>query len=251
MRRILFVLGLISLSVTLVIAAHRQVPFESDIERFEVQDRVQPPAPGGVVFVGSSSIVRWTTLAEDFPGYNVINRGFGGSQISDSIRFAKRIVTPYKPSMVVFFAGTNDIASGKSAQTVFEDFQQFVSVVRSDSATVPIVYISITPAPSRWKQLDAVKTANRLIKDYCRHHPNLRFVDLFRYYLTPQGGPRPELFVADQLHMNPDGYKFWKKAIGPLLPLSAKTTAPSTPGGSRVEACRSGQISVAWSGAPA
>ena len=222
MKRILCLIGVLAISATLLLAT-RQVPFESDIERFEAQDRVNPPASGGVVFVGSSSIVRWSTLAEDFPGYNVINRGFGGSQISDSVRFAKRIVTPYKPGMVVFFAGTNDIASGKSAQTVFEDFQQFVSVVRSDVPTVPIVYISITPAPSRWAQLDTVKAANRLIKDYCRHHQNLRFVDLFRYYLTPQGGPRPELFVADQLHMNPAGYVIWKKAIAPLLPPAAKT----------------------------
>lgn len=199
-----------------------QVPFESDIEKFEAQDKVSPPAPGGVVFVGSSSIVRWTTLSEDFPEYNVINRGFGGSQTSDSVRFAKRIVTPYKPSMVVFFAGTNDIAAGKSAQTVFDDFQQFVDVVRSDLPDVPIVFISITPAPSRWDKLAIVKDANRLIKDYCRHHRNLRFVDLFKNYLSPSGGPRPELFVSDQLHMNPSGYVIWKKAIGPLLPAAAK-----------------------------
>jgi len=199
-----------------------QVPFESDIEKFEAQDKIQPPTPGGVVFVGSSSIVRWKTLAEDFPDYNVINRGFGGSEISDSVRFAKRIVTPYRPNMIVFFAGTNDIAGGKSAQTVADDFRQFVEEVRTELSKTTIVFISITPAPSRQAKWDVDVEANRLIADYCRHHPHMKYVDLYHQFLTADGGPRPELFVSDQLHLRPEGYEIWKKAIGPILPRSAK-----------------------------
>src|SRR5271154_5358846 len=103
--------ALLTLAATPLPASQTGVVFEADIRKFEAADAVNPPRPGGIVFVGSSSIVRWKTLAQDFPGYNVINRGFGGSEISDSVRFADRIVTPYKPKMIVFFAGTNDIAA--------------------------------------------------------------------------------------------------------------------------------------------
>lgn len=195
------------------------VPFEAEIERFEAADRVNPPQPGGIVFVGSSSIVRWTTLASDFPGYNVINRGFGGSQLSDSVRFATRIVTPYKPKMVVLFAGSNDINDGKSGETVFEDYKKFVTIVHDALPDTKIVYISISPAPSRITKWPEMKKANRLIKDFDRHHKGLIFVDLFDQMLTKTGGPRPELFVQDQLHMSPLGYKIWVTAMKKILPI--------------------------------
>jgi lysophospholipase L1-like esterase len=192
-------------------------PFADDIAKFEEADKVNPPKPGGIVFVGSSSIRLWKSLPTDFPGLNTINRGFGGSQISDSVRYAKRIVTPYKPRLVVFFAGTNDIAAGKSAQTVFSDFKSFVSVVRSELPNEPIIFLSITPAPSRWTKLDVFKEANALVQKYCQETPGLTFVDVFPKMLTPTGGPRPELFVGDQLHMNPKGYAIWVEAVKPLL----------------------------------
>lgn len=193
-------------------------PFEADIRKFEAEDAKNPPAKGGIVFVGSSSIVRWKTLKEDFPGYNVINRGFGGSQISDSVRYAQRIVTPYEPKMVVLFAGTNDIAAGKSAETVFADYRAFLKKVREKLPTVPIVYISITPAPSRWDKLDVIKKANMWIHEFTKMEKNLVFVDMFPNFIDAKGGPRPELFVEDQLHMNPKGYEIWVREMKKILP---------------------------------
>jgi lysophospholipase L1-like esterase len=203
---------------TLAGRGQEPVPFEADIKRFEAADAKNPPAKGGIVFVGSSSIVLWKTLKEDFPGYNVINRGFGGSQVSDSVRFARRIVTPYKPKMIVFFAGTNDIAGGKSAETVFNDYRAFVDIVRSELPTTRIAYISISPAPSRWSKLEEVKKANSLIRDYSLKERDLIFVDVFSSMLDEKGGPRPDLFGPDQLHMNPTGYAIWRKLVAPLLP---------------------------------
>jgi len=194
-----------------------EVPFEADIRKFEAEDAKNPPKPGGIVFVGSSSIVRWTTLKEDFPSYNVINRGFGGSQISDSVRFANRIVTPYKPKMVVFFAGTNDIASGKSATTVLDDYKQFVRRVRAKLPRAIIAYISISPAPSRWSKITEIKKANGLIQSYSKVERNLVFVNTYPQMVDANGGPRPELFVSDQLHLSPKGYAIWIKAVGPIL----------------------------------
>ncbi|MGV3617423.1 MAG: SGNH/GDSL hydrolase family protein [Fimbriimonas sp.] len=195
-----------------------QVPWQADIERFEAEDAKHPPAKGGVVFIGSSSIAMWSTLTTDFPGQNIIKRGFGGSQLSDSVYFADRIVTPYEPKMVVLFAGTNDIAGGKSADTVYADYQAFVAKVRAKLPTTRIAYIAITPAPSRWNKVDEFRKANWLIRQHTLKEDNLVYIDTFPAMLNEKGEPRPELFVEDQLHMNPSGYAIWKKIIAPYLP---------------------------------
>jgi lysophospholipase L1-like esterase len=120
--------------------------------------------------------------------------------------------------MVVLFAGTNDINSGESADTVFADYQAFVAKVRAKLPTTRIAYIAITPAPSRWSKLAEIKKANQLIRDYTLTHDNLVYIDTFPAMLTPEGNPRPELFIEDQLHMNANGYAIWKKIVGPYLP---------------------------------
>ena len=218
MLRTTVLIALIAFAQSPLLAQQPGAPFESDIRKFEDEDAKNPPVPGGIVFVGSSSIVRWKTLKEDFPTYNVINRGFGGSEISDSVRFADRIVTPYKPVMVVFFAGTNDIAAGKSAATVFDDYRQFVAKVKLKLPDTVIAYISISPAPSRWAKLAEIKKANSLIQRYSRRQRKLLFVNTFPKMVDANEGPRPELFVADQLHMSPAGYAIWVEAVRPILP---------------------------------
>lgn len=206
------------LAISIVGSQVQDPPFLQDIIKFEAADAKNPPIKGGVVFVGSSSIVLWKTLRTDFPKHNVINRGFGGSQLSDSVRYAHRIVTPYEPSMVVLFAGTNDIAAGKSAETVFADYKEFVGKVREKLPKIPIAYISISPAPSRWDKIESIKKANSLIESYAREQKNLLFVNTFKHMLDDKGGPRPELFIGDQLHMNEKGYAIWKEVVGPILP---------------------------------
>lgn len=193
-------------------------PFEQEILKFEAEDAKNPPAKFGVVFVGSSTIRLWTTLAQDFPEYNVINRGFGGSALADSVRYAHRIVTPYEPRLVVLFAGTNDIAAGKSAETVSQDFTAFVGKVREKLPKVKIAYLSISPAPSRWSKIEEIKRANRLIETICRKGRDLTFLNTFPKMLDAKGGPRPELYVSDQLHLNQDGYTILVDEVRKLLP---------------------------------
>jgi lysophospholipase L1-like esterase len=195
-----------------------QIPWEKEIQAFEAADRKQPPTQGGVVFVGSSSIAMWKTLAKDFPAHNVLNRGFGGSLLADSVRFADRIVTPYHPRLVVLFAGTNDIAAGVSAEKVFADYRAFVEKVRTVLPATRIAYLSITPAPSRWNKLEEIRKANQLIRDFALNDRNLIFIDAFPYMLDTAGNPRPELFLADQLHMNAKGYAIWRDLVEPYLP---------------------------------
>lgn len=194
-----------------------QQGYEKDIAAFEEQDRKKPPKTGGVLFTGSSSIRLWKTLKEDFPEYNVLNRGFGGSHVSDCVYFAKRIVSKAAPKVIVFFAGTNDINSGKNAETVYSDYKKFVSTVREDLPETRFIYISITPAPSRKQNWPEFEKTNNLIREFSEKDKNLAFLDCYKKFLTEKGDPRPEFFVQDQLHLNEEGYKLWTAELRPLL----------------------------------
>lgn len=191
--------------------------FENEIRAFEAADKATPPTPGSVLFIGSSSIRMWSTIATDFPNVRTLNRGFGGSWVSDSVRYVDRIVVPYRPSAIVFFAGTNDLADKKSPATVANDYREFVTRVRTAFPRIPIAFIAITPAPSRWAIVDKVRETNALIRAFSARMPGLHFIDTFPQMLDAKGGPRPELFLTDQLHMNAQGYAIWKRAVTPVL----------------------------------
>jgi lysophospholipase L1-like esterase len=191
-------------------------PFEAEISAFEASDKTNPPPADAIVFIGSSSIRLWKTLAQDFPEYKVVNRGFGGSQIADAVQFADRIVVPYKPRMVVFYSGGNDINAGKSPERVFADFKEFAEKVRSKLPATRLAYISIAPNPARWSQVEKVKAANRLIEDYCQAN-QLTFINVFPHMLGADGQPRPEIYVEDGLHMNAKGYALWTQLVKPYL----------------------------------
>ena len=191
--------------------------FEEEILRFEATDKVAPPAPGSVLFVGSSSIRLWTTLKTDIPDYPTLNRGFGGSWLADSTRLVDRIVLPYKPRAVVLFAGTNDLADGRSPETVAGDYREFVARIREKMPRVPIAYIAISPAPSRFALIDKIKRTNALIRAESAKTPGVRFIDTVPRMLNADGSPRPELFGHDQLHMNAQGYAIWKEIVGGAL----------------------------------
>jgi lysophospholipase L1-like esterase len=192
-------------------------PFAAEIAAFAASDKTNPPPLGANLFVGSSSIRKWTTLARDFPGHTVINRGFGGSQISDSIAYADRIVLPYKPKTIIFFAGSNDLDLGKTADRVFDDFKTFAEKVHAALPETRLGYISITTSPLRWREVEEVKKANRLISGYIARHDYLTFIDVFPAMLTPEGKPKPGIYVEDGLHLNARGYAIWTAIIEPYL----------------------------------
>ena len=195
----------------------RQRQFEPEIKAFEDADITNPPAEGGVLFIGSSSIRLWKSLAEDFPRARVINRGFGGSHVEDSVDFADRVLFRAKPRLIVFYAGDNDIESGKSPAVALEDFQNFVAVVHQKLPRTRIAFISIKPSPARWHLAEKVREANRLIKNFIEHDRRLDYIDVFTPMLGGDGRPRAELFVEDRLHMNEAGYSLWRSVVAPFL----------------------------------
>jgi lysophospholipase L1-like esterase len=193
------------------LAADPSDRWEADIRKFEEADRKSPPAPGQVVFVGSSSIRRWK-LADSFPDIPALNRGFGGSQLSDAARYAERIVTPYQPRVVVLYAGDNDLAAGKKPEAVRDDYKKFVAAVRGQLPDVKIVFIAIKPSPKRWALADQAKEANRLVRAEMKE-PKQIFVNVWPYMIGTDGKPRRELYVQDELHMTPEGYKVWTALV--------------------------------------
>ncbi|RAO76912.1 SGNH/GDSL hydrolase family protein [Dyella jiangningensis] len=197
-----------------------------DINAFVAADREHPPAPHGVLFIGSSSIQYWKSLAQDFPGIPVINRGFGGSALPDSTYYADRIVWPYKPSLIVMYAGDNDVNDGATADQVLASFQTFVARAREGVPGVPIVYISIKPSIARLKLWPTMKAANDKIRDWAATQKDVRFVDIAPVMVDANGKPRPELFRPDGLHMVPAGYALWIAALKPVLAQYGFVTKP-------------------------
>lgn len=187
------------------------------INKFTQADATRPPPSGAVVFVGSSSIVRWATLEKDFPGVTVVNRGFGGSELADSVFYADRIVIPYRPKTVVVYAGENDLNTGQTPEKVFGDFKAFVAKVHAALPKTKIVFIAIKPSPSREKIKAQVVRANALIAAECARDPRLAFADIYTPMLTAKGEMRPELFVKDMLHLNEAGYAVWVPVVAPFL----------------------------------
>jgi lysophospholipase L1-like esterase len=189
-------------------------PWEKEIAAFEASDRTNPPPKHAILFVGSSTIRLWK-LQKNFPGRQVINRGFGGSQIADVNEFADRIVFPYEPRLIVFYSGDNDLQAGKSVDRVFADFQEFVRKVHARLPDTEIACISIKPCPSRWKNHEKVMSVNAKIA--AMHDPKLKFIDAYPLMLGADGKPRPELFLKDGLHPSAKCYQLWAGKIKPLL----------------------------------
>lgn len=187
------------------------------IDKFTQADVSHPPPRNGVVFVGSSSIVKWTSLDRDFPGVKVINRGFGGSELGDSAFYADRIITPYQPRVVVVYAGDNDLNAGKTPEMVLASFKQLVANVHAKLPSTRIVFIAVKPSPSRWKIHAEGEKTNALIAAECAKDKRLRFVDVWKPMLDANGEPRRDLFVADMLHMNAAGYAIWTPLVAPHL----------------------------------
>jgi lysophospholipase L1-like esterase len=197
--------------------AHDSSRWEKDIQAFEAADRENPPPTNAVLFIGSSSIRMWKTLAEDFPDHQVINRGFGGSQIADSLAFADRILLPYKPRQIVLYAGDNDINAGKTPEQALADFKQFVARVHDELPKTRIAFIAIKPSTARWHLRDAMQQANELIADYCATDKRLDYIAIWTPMLGKDGKPRPDLLIEDGLHLNDAGYHVWTKAVRPFL----------------------------------
>ena len=190
--------------------------WEADMQRFAELDRESPPTAGGVLFVGSSSIRLWD-LQQSFPDRQYVNRGFGGSEIADSLRHFDRLVTPHQPRLIVLYAGDNDIANGLTAAETAADFARFAARVHRDLPETRVVYLTIKPSASRWSMIEEQREANRRIEALCAADRRLRYVDLASCLLGENGEPNPAWFEEDALHLNAAGYEIWTARLREVL----------------------------------
>lgn len=199
---------------TLVLA---QNTFEAEIKAFEKLDSVQMPAKGQILLYGSSSFRLWDNWKQDLTGFQVINRGFGGSQMGDALYFFDRMVTPYQPTKILLYEGDNDINAGKTPQEVFNGFMEFAQKVKAKLPKTKLYFVAIKPSPSRLKILSKQKEVNQLIKNYCKKNKAfLGFIDVATPMLK-KGVPQMIHFKADSLHLNQKGYDIWKGKIRKVL----------------------------------
>jgi lysophospholipase L1-like esterase len=190
--------------------------WEPAMAAFEAADKAAPPPQGAVVFIGSSSIRLWD-LTKSFPEVACVNRGFGGSQMADAARYVGRIVLPLQPRMIVLYEGDNDLNAGLSPQQVANAFDLFLQAVRAELPATPIVVIGLKPSPARWKLIEQQRQTNRLLAQRCALDGHARVLDVEQPMLGTDGEPQGDIFRADKLHMNDQGYAIWNELLRPLL----------------------------------
>jgi len=199
-------------------AQARALRWKESFELFAAADREHAPKPGGVLFVGSSSIRLWDSLEQDFQALPIVTkRGFGGSRLSDCAAHVDRLVVKYRPRQVIVYAGDNDLAEGATPAEVAASFAKLVERVQAGLPETRITFVSIKPSPLRANLLDDVREANRRILAIARANPRLDYVDVFTPMLDERGVPRADLYGADSLHMNNAGYALWRELISARL----------------------------------
>jgi lysophospholipase L1-like esterase len=192
-------------------------PFISEIRAFEKQDSLSMPAKGQILLVGSSTFRFWTTSNEDLEGYPTINRGFGGSLMSDANYYFDRIIAKYEPKFILVYEGDNDLAAGESPESVFEDFKIFAEKVKTQLPYTKVGYCSIRPSIARTNIRDKQVQVNQSIGNFCKQNKGFYFVDIYKEYFLPNGELMPDVFVSDKLHLNKKGYEIWTKATRKFL----------------------------------
>lgn len=197
----------------------QHAPFYNEIQNFKKEDSLHFPPKHAILFLGSSSFRKWSDVQEYFPGYAIINRGFGGSTFPDAIRYADEIVFPYEPRQILIYEGDNDVASSDkiTADSVLNRFKTLFYLIRKKLPKTSIAFVSIKPSLAREKLMPVMAKANSLIKNFLKDKKNAAFIDVYHSMLNEDGTPKKDIFIGDGLHMNAKGYAIWQKIIKPYL----------------------------------
>ena len=197
--------------------------WEEDVARYEAVGREAPPAAGAVVLLGSSNIRMWETIAADFPGLEVVNRGVGGCQLTELAGFAPRLLAAAEPGVVVISAGSNDVHGGADAEAVLAAWHDIIATIRRDHPTVPILVMGILPAKSRWEERETQATANGLIEAAIAAAGGsidggpVEYLDVWGDFVGPDGAPDAEAFLDDDLHPSAIGNARRAARMRPVL----------------------------------
>jgi len=199
--------------------AQEKPMFWQDIQNFKKLNLENPPAENAILLIGSSSFTKWTDVANYFPDKTIINRGFGGSRLTDLNDYAEDLLNPYQPKQIIIYCGENDFADNDKlkADVVVERFKTFYKKIRAKFPKIEVDYISIKYSPSREKLWPQMKEANKKIADFMKKQPNAEFIDITKVMQDENGNVRKDLFVEDMLHMTPEGYRLWTSVMNPYM----------------------------------
>lgn len=208
---------LVLILISFIQSKAQEKPYYQDIEKFRNYDKVNPPQKDIVLFIGSSTFTLWgDAVRKDFKNYKIINRAFGGSTLLDVINYEEDIIYAYQPKKIIIYCGENDIANDYpkvSGKEVAKRFKKLYQDIRLKFPTIPIVYVSIKPSPSRWKMRNKMIDANRQIEKYLKKQSNNHFVNIWNKLLDENGKTKASLYLEDELHLNSEGYKILTKEL--------------------------------------
>ncbi len=214
-RKLLFLVFFQLLVITLV--AQNPLRFEKEVNNLVAGDSLVNKK-NVILFTGSSSIRFWADLKADFPKRNVVNRGFGGSEMTDLLYYAKRLVLNYQPTRVFIYEGDNDINAGKSPEEILANADTLLTLLRSQlPSKVKIIFISAKPSVSRWNLKAKYEEFNRQLEHWTSTKKNVLYADVWTPMLDSNGEVQKDLFIEDNLHMNRKGYEIWKSVIEKFL----------------------------------
>ena len=197
--------------------AEQQIYYQNEVRQFQKHDTVSPPRKGSILFIGSSILKFWSTLAHDISPLPVVNRAFGGARTWEVLHYMDRIVLPYEPRVIVYYCGSNDIHCGAEPQGIAQRFEEFVRRVREKLPSTAVVFISIIQAPQKFDKWNVVEQTNRLVQAFCTRMPGVFFVDVNPVFFDSSHRLRVELFAEDGLHLQPVAYREMTHIIKPVL----------------------------------
>jgi lysophospholipase L1-like esterase len=215
-------------------AAKRWTQYEPSFKAFVEADRAQPPAKGGILFVGSSIFRKWENVAEHMAPLPVLNRAFGGSRTGDQLARFDQLVPIYEPKVIVYYCGSNDLNAkpADAPDVIFARFREFSERVRARYPAARLIYVSATRSPDRVTRWEHVDHYNALVRAYCAATPGRTFIDVNPALVDTDGHPRLDLYLADKLHFHPPAYVAFTAIIKPVLErvwLEANATPAKAP----------------------
>jgi pentatricopeptide repeat protein len=215
----IFSLLILFLFTSFAIAQETKPAYWDDIQKFKKQDSIAMPEKKQILFIGSSSFTKWTDAQTYFPSYKILNRGFGGSALTDVIRYAEDVIFKYDPKQIIIYCGENDFVAKDSPfpVQVAERFFTLFKLIRERYKKVPIAFISLKPSPSRQYLIPKFNVANVMIKSFLKNKKRAKFIDIYHSMLDENGVPLKDIYLTDNLHLNAKGYAIWQKIITPYL----------------------------------
>lgn len=213
--RILLLAGLLFTSLSSI--AQNPERFKDEIAKFSKEEAVADTKNLNL-FTGSSSIRVWNDITEQFPDHNILNRGFGGSQMSDLLFYADELIFKYQPDQIFIYEGDNDIAAGKAPEEILATADSLLQKIRSQlPARVKVYFISAKPSVARWNLRDQYITFNKQLEAWTEQQKNVGYIDVWNPMMAADGEVMKDIFVKDNLHMNSKGYDIWAKVIAKYL----------------------------------